>query len=179
MGGRTGRTGTTVAAVQPPPGDRRRNARKRRCGQAMTSWNRRLSAAAARPGVSEARTPRNEILAEAIAVGVVEEDLTALMAMANIARDRPGFTTTLDVRVRHGDGTVPMEFEILHEPDGARVRPTPEYRAVLGSTEPDDEAPAVPEPDGFDDDRDDEPAREADPALVVPDDVAGDTTDVV
>ena len=99
----------------------------------MTSWNRRLSAAAARPGVGEARTSRTEVLADAVAVGVIDEDLSALMAMANIARDRPGFHKTLDVRVRHADETIPVEFEILHDAAGPLVRPTPEYRAILGS----------------------------------------------
>lgn len=97
----------------------------------MTSWNRRLSAAAARPSIGEARTSRAEVLADAMAVGVIEEDLSALMAMANIARDRPGFHKTLDVRVRNGDDTVPVVFEILHHDDGPLVRPTPEYRAIL------------------------------------------------
>ena len=98
----------------------------------MTSWNRRLSAAAARPGIGEARTSRTEVLADAVAVGVIDEDLSALMAMANIARERPGFDKTLEVRVRHGDDTVPVMFEILHDPAGPLVRPTPEYRAILG-----------------------------------------------
>ena len=91
----------------------------------MTSWNRRLSAAAARPGVGEARTSRAEVLADAVAVGVVEEDLTALMAMANIARDRPGFHKTLDVRVRHGDDTIPR-----------RVRDPPRRVRTAGAPDP-------------------------------------------
>jgi len=111
---------------------------------AMTSWNRRLSAAAARPGVGEARTSRAEVLADAVAVGVIEEDLSALMAMANIARDRPGFHKTLDVRVRHGDDAIPVEFEILHDPAGPLVRPTAEYRAVLpGGAQPPAAAPSA------------------------------------
>jgi diguanylate cyclase (GGDEF)-like protein/PAS domain S-box-containing protein len=112
----------------------------------MTSWNRRLSAAAARPGIGEARTSRTEVLADAVAVGVIEEDLSALMAMANVARDRPGFRSTLDVRARHGDDSVPVEFEILYDPSGPLVRPTSEYRAVLAGAASGDSPPAPPEP---------------------------------
>jgi diguanylate cyclase (GGDEF)-like protein/PAS domain S-box-containing protein len=146
----------------------------------MTSWNRRLSAAAARPGLGEARTSRTEVLADAVDVGVVDEDLSALMAMANIARDRPGFHKTLDVRVRHGEETVPVEFEIVHSPNGPIVRPTAEYRAVIAGGSPDrgdgiERAPepeAAPEPLGVVDGPAPEPAAAGDE-----DD--DDTTDVV
>jgi diguanylate cyclase (GGDEF)-like protein/PAS domain S-box-containing protein len=111
----------------------------------MTSWNRRLSAAAARPGIGEARTSRTEVLADAVAVGVVDEDLSALMAMANIARDRPGFHKTLEVRVRHGEDTVPVEFEIVYDLAGPLVRPTSEYRAVLAGAAPVESASTIDE----------------------------------
>jgi diguanylate cyclase (GGDEF)-like protein/PAS domain S-box-containing protein len=62
------------------------------------------------------------VLAEALAAGVIEEDLSALMAMGNIARDRPGFHKTLDVRAKVDDEIHLLEFEILHDPSGPIVR---------------------------------------------------------
>ena len=87
----------------------------------MTSWNRRLSAASARP-VNRARTSRAEVLAEAMSAGVIEDDQSALMAMANIARDRPGFHKTLDVRARVGGELMDLVFEIVYDPEGPVVR---------------------------------------------------------
>lgn len=57
-----------------------------------------------------------------MAAGVVEEDQTALMAMANIARDRPGFHKTLEVRAHVEDEFMELVFEILYDPDGPIVR---------------------------------------------------------
>jgi diguanylate cyclase (GGDEF)-like protein/PAS domain S-box-containing protein len=88
----------------------------------VTSWNRRLNAASSRPTGAEPRTSRIEVLAEAMAAGVVEEDQHALMAMANIARDRPGFHKTLDVRAMIDNELLELEFEILYDPDGPLVR---------------------------------------------------------
>jgi len=87
----------------------------------VTSWNRRLSAASARP-VNRARTSRAEVLAEAMSAGVIEDDQSALMAMANIARDRPGFHKTLDVRARVGGELMDLVFEIVYDPEGPVVR---------------------------------------------------------
>ncbi len=88
----------------------------------MTSWNRRLSAASGRPANEGTRTSRAEVLAEAMAAGVVEDDQHALFAMANIARDRPGFHKTLDVRALLDGEALDLEFEILYDEDGPLVR---------------------------------------------------------
>jgi diguanylate cyclase (GGDEF)-like protein/PAS domain S-box-containing protein len=87
----------------------------------VTSWNRRLSAASSRPAPGE-RTSRAEILAEALAAGVVDHDQSALMGLANVARDRPDFRQTLVVSAARGTGTVELEFEILYDPAGPLVR---------------------------------------------------------
>ncbi len=88
----------------------------------MTSWNRRLNQAAARPTVAAGHASRSEILAEAIAVGVIEDDQNALMAMANIARDRPGFRKTLEVRASVEDELLLLEFEIVYGEGGPLVQ---------------------------------------------------------
>jgi diguanylate cyclase (GGDEF)-like protein/PAS domain S-box-containing protein len=104
----------------------------------VTSWNRRLNQAAARPTVAAGHASRSEILAEAIAVGVIEDDQNALMAMANIARDRPGFRKTLEVRANVEDEVLLLEFEILYGEGGPLVQLLdPEETAPdAGPTEP-------------------------------------------
>ncbi len=88
----------------------------------MTSWNRRLSAASGRPTNEGTRTSRAEVLAEAMAAGVIEDDQHALFAMANIARDRPGFHKSLDVRALLDGEVLDLEFEILYDENGPLVR---------------------------------------------------------
>jgi diguanylate cyclase (GGDEF)-like protein/PAS domain S-box-containing protein len=116
-----------------------------------------VSAASARPGmgsvVPKSRTLRAEALAEAMDAGVIEEDQTALMAMANIARDRPGFHKTLDVRTRTDAGLAVVVFEIVHHDEGPVIRRAtgPEPAAVMvlpvpdepDETGPDDEGPDI------------------------------------
>lgn len=74
--------------------------------------------------------------------GVIEDDQSALMAMANIARDRPGFHKTLDVRVRDDAGLHVAVFEILHGEDGPVVRPAtgPEPASVMVLSAPESDA---------------------------------------
>lgn len=57
-----------------------------------------------------------------MAAGVIEDDQHALMAMANIARDRPGFNKTLEVKARVDGETLDLEFEILHDESGPIIR---------------------------------------------------------
>jgi len=113
----------------------------------VTSWNRRLSAASARPTGTEPRTSRVEVLADAIALGVVEDDQHALMAMANIARDRPGFHKTLEVRAVLEGEPLDLEFEILYDPDGPIVRLSEDAGAAPGGTGTKVVVVAEPEPD--------------------------------
>lgn len=111
----------------------------------MTSWNRRLNAAAARPTVA-GHLSRAEILAEAIEVGVIEDDQNALMAMANIARDRPGFAKSLEVRANVEDEVLVLEFEILHSEEGPRVQlldPSPDAEEAVPAEPPDGETDVV------------------------------------
>jgi diguanylate cyclase (GGDEF)-like protein/PAS domain S-box-containing protein len=102
--------------------------------------------------VPKPRTSRAEALARAIEAGVIEEDQTALMAMANIARDRPGFHKTLDVRARTDAGIAVVVFEIIHHDDGPIIRPAtgPEPAAVMLLAVPDEVEEAGPDDEGPD-----------------------------
>lgn len=110
----------------------------------MTSWNRRLSATSARTTTS-GHTARTELLAEAMAAGVTEDDQSALLAMANIARDRPGFRKTLDVSAKVDDELLDLEFEILYDESGPIVRLS---EGVGASAAPARPTPAGDEEDG-------------------------------
>lgn len=76
----------------------------------MTSWNRRLNAAATRASVAKLR-PRAELLADAVVLGISEDDQAALYALATIARDRPRFRKVLAVG-RPGGPPDEFRFEI-------------------------------------------------------------------
>jgi diguanylate cyclase (GGDEF)-like protein/PAS domain S-box-containing protein len=68
--------------------------------------------------------------------GVIEEDQHALMAMANIARDRPGFHKTLDVRAVLDNETLELEFEILYDDNGPIVRLSDNIGSLTGAAPP-------------------------------------------
>lgn len=104
----------------------------------MTSWSRRLNAADRLPGVGAARpTGSDDILADAVAVGVGDDDLAALRALAAVARDRAGFRTRLTVT--RGDGSA-CDFEISHAAQGAVVHSvgTSTTRAVAADGDDDE-----------------------------------------
>lgn len=105
----------------------------------MTSWSRRLNAAA-RTGVPTPGTQRG-LLADAVEVGVSADDQAALTAMANIARDRPGFKKVLQVTGSRNGAAVLYDFEVRYEPGGPVVK-------RLGESKPSvaDAASASPEP---------------------------------
>ncbi len=90
----------------------------------MTSWSRRVSAAAARPtpGVTR-RSPRLETLAAAATAGVIDDDLASLAAIAGVARDRPGYRLEVEVRTHLDDEPGTAVFEVLNTEQGVVIRP--------------------------------------------------------
>ncbi|MEJ5255542.1 MAG: bifunctional diguanylate cyclase/phosphodiesterase [Acidimicrobiales bacterium] len=86
----------------------------------MTTWNRRLSAAnqRQRPAFS-----KEDVLREAVSLGVQADDQAALLALARVAANRPGYCTTLIVRT---DDERPIVFEVTHTPSGPVARPSAE-----------------------------------------------------
>lgn len=86
----------------------------------MTTWNRRLSVAnqRQRPAFS-----RDDVLREAASLGVQADDQAALLALARVAANRPGYRTTLVVRT---DDDRPIVFEVTHTPSGPLARPSGE-----------------------------------------------------
>jgi diguanylate cyclase (GGDEF)-like protein/PAS domain S-box-containing protein len=84
----------------------------------VTTWNRRVSVASQRqrPTIS-----KDEVLREAVALGVLPDDQAALLALARVAAERPGYRTTLVVRsgARPDDEVL---FEVTNTPDGAVAR---------------------------------------------------------
>src|SRR5690242_18045914 len=86
----------------------------------MTSWNRRLNAAQ-RSGAPRSRA-RAELLAEAEEVGIDPDDQAALTAVADIARDRPGFVQVIQARATMSGIPTEYEFEVRHENAGPVIR---------------------------------------------------------
>jgi diguanylate cyclase (GGDEF)-like protein/PAS domain S-box-containing protein len=84
----------------------------------LTTWNRRLSVANQRQRPAFAK---DDVLREAVALGVQADDQTALLALARVAANRPGYRTTLVVRT---DEDRPVVFEVTHTPSGPVARPT-------------------------------------------------------
>ena len=102
----------------------------------MTSWSRRVSAASQKPiGVQRAAFSKAEVLKEAVALGVQADDQAALLALARVAHERPGFHTS--VTVMTGDGR-PLRFEVVHTTDGPLARPA--------NTDSAQELPSTPVP---------------------------------
>jgi diguanylate cyclase (GGDEF)-like protein/PAS domain S-box-containing protein len=115
----------------------------------VTSWNRRLSAAQ-RSGAPKTRS-RADLLAEAEEVGIDPDDQAALTAVANIARDRPGFIQVIQARATMSGIPTQYDFEVRYEPAGPVIRrlgralvpvDAPPAAAGNGTVEP--PAPVVP-----------------------------------
>jgi diguanylate cyclase (GGDEF)-like protein/PAS domain S-box-containing protein len=83
--------------------------------------------------------------------GVIEEDQHALMAMANIARDRPGFHKTLDVRAVLDNESLELEFEILYDENGPLVRLSDNIGSLTGTPPPPSTASTAAAADDDDD----------------------------
>lgn len=122
----------------------------------MTSWSRRVSAASQKDtGAPRPSFSKIDVLQDAVALGVQADDQAALLALAKVAHERPGFHTTIAVHAADGHQ---LEFEVLHTEDGpvarevgpdgapapAPSRPAPPARSDNGSSVSD--AP-VSEPD--------------------------------
>jgi len=87
----------------------------------VTSWNRRVAAAQQRPAEAGRRTySRDEVLREAVALGVDPDDQAALLALARVASERPGFRTTIGVQAADGSDHL---FEVAATPQGPVARP--------------------------------------------------------
>jgi diguanylate cyclase (GGDEF)-like protein/PAS domain S-box-containing protein len=86
----------------------------------VTSWSRRVSAASQKPlGTQRPNYSKADVLKDAVALGVQADDQAALLALAKVAHERPGFRTTISVQT--GDGR-PLEFEVVHTDDGPVAR---------------------------------------------------------
>lgn len=86
----------------------------------MTSWSRRVSAASQKPlGAQRPNFSKAEVLKDAVALGVQADDQAALLALAKVAHERPGFRTTIAVQT--GDGHK-LDFEVVHTDDGPVAR---------------------------------------------------------
>jgi len=85
----------------------------------VTSWNRRLSAAQR----FDSRLPaaRADLLSEAEELGIDPDDQAAIVAMATIAKERPGFMKILQVESTGAGPARIYEFEIAHVDGNARV----------------------------------------------------------
>ncbi len=98
----------------------------------MTTWNRRLSVASQRQRPTYSK---DEILREAVALGVLPDDQAALLALARVAAERPGYRTTLVVRA--GDGPdAEVLFEVTNTPDGAVARPAGSAGSAIPAPSP-------------------------------------------
>jgi diguanylate cyclase (GGDEF)-like protein/PAS domain S-box-containing protein len=86
-------------------------------------------ARAGRPSYS-----RDEVLREAVALGVDPDDQAALLALARVASDRPGFRTTIGVTAADGSDHL---FEVAATPQGPVARP-------VGTRTPAPDAGAAP-----------------------------------
>lgn len=87
----------------------------------MTSWSRRVSAASQKPiGAPRAAYSKADVLKEAVALGVQADDQAALLALAKVAHERPGFHTAVTVQTTDGRS---MRFEVVHTTDGPIARP--------------------------------------------------------
>ncbi len=69
--------------------------------QHVTSWSRRVSAASQKPlGTQRPNYSKADVLKDAVALGVQADDQAALLALAKVAHERPGFRTTITVHDR-------------------------------------------------------------------------------
>ncbi len=103
----------------------------------MSSWNRRLSAAQQRPTARVAFS-KEELLQEAAALHVEPDDQAALLALARIAMERPGYRATILVGTTAGP-----DSELLFEVFGTDAGP---IARTLGELPPAD-APATAAPE--------------------------------
>jgi diguanylate cyclase (GGDEF)-like protein/PAS domain S-box-containing protein len=86
----------------------------------VTSWSRRVTAASQKPiGAQRPSYSKADVLKDAVALGVQADDQAALLALAKVAHERPGFRTT--VFVLTGDGRQ-LNFEVVHTEDGPVAR---------------------------------------------------------
>ena len=86
----------------------------------VTSWSRRVSAASQKPlGAQRPNYSKADVLKDAVALGVQADDQAALLALAKVAHERPGFRTTISVQT--GDRRT-LDFEVVHTDDGPVAR---------------------------------------------------------
>lgn len=111
----------------------------------MSSWNRRLSVAQQRPvgAAGRANFSKEELLRDAVQAGVQPDDQAALLALAKVVAERPGYRTTMSVRTADAD----VVFEVLNTDTGPVARPT-------GTVPPRPSLVAAPAPADADDDED-------------------------
>jgi diguanylate cyclase (GGDEF)-like protein/PAS domain S-box-containing protein len=108
----------------------------------VTSWSRRVSAAQHRPNATRTRPilARDEVLRDAVALGVGDDDQAALLALARVALDRAGFRATVVVHDRSGTA---VPFEVCVDGDGhpvARPAGTDSGGSTAGAPTPGDQA---------------------------------------
>jgi diguanylate cyclase (GGDEF)-like protein/PAS domain S-box-containing protein len=87
----------------------------------VTSWNRRLTAAQQRPNRGARTFSKELLLREAVEAGVLLDDQAAILALAKVAVDRPGYRTVLTVRTGDRAGAERL-FEIAHTGAGPVAR---------------------------------------------------------
>jgi diguanylate cyclase (GGDEF)-like protein/PAS domain S-box-containing protein len=86
----------------------------------VTSWSRRVTAASQKPlGTQRPNYSKADVLKDAVALGVQADDQAALLALAKVAHERPGFRTTISVLT--GDGRA-LDFEVVNTDDGPIAR---------------------------------------------------------
>ncbi len=113
----------------------------------MSSWNRRLSVAQQRPTGASTRVAfsKEELLQEAAALHVEPDDQAALLALAKVATERPGYRATILVSTTAGS-----ESELLFEVFATEAGP---IARTLGELPPEDDTslasppPLEPEPE--------------------------------
>ncbi len=79
-----------------------------------------MSAASQKPiGAQRPNYSKADVLQDAVALGVQADDQAALLALAKVAHERPGFRTTITVHTGDGRG---LEFEVVHTDAGPIAR---------------------------------------------------------
>lgn len=102
----------------------------------MANWNRRLSAAQAKqPGT--ARRPSVTLPGE-LPPDIQPDDQAALLALGQVAKDRPGFQTRLTVRQGAGDGDRELTVEVAHGAHGPRYEIVESSVATTADEDDDD-----------------------------------------
>ena len=95
----------------------------------MTAWSRRVNAAAHR-GAGATAQEQQELYGEAMAAEVDGDGMASLKALVALARERPGFATTVEVTTAKS-GT--MTFKVAAGGDGPTVRKLDAQRGTTTS----------------------------------------------